>query len=180
MIFESVGEITNAKNLEDKYQVEIDQHKDLIDTLQRERADIEHEKNRIIKEKDLHRDDAREQLQARINLEKKMESYVKSSKEASLQAQQEIAVLREDAKVLVDDRTRYEKQVKALIAEREKMRQRIVKLKLRKGKVDYGIKMCKNCGKEFHEKDNFNWSCRLHRSEYGGELWWCCGKRGKE
>lgn len=41
MIFESVGEITNAKNLEDKYQVEIDQLKELLDTLQRERSEIE-------------------------------------------------------------------------------------------------------------------------------------------
>ena len=37
---------------------------------------------------------------------------------------------------------------------------------------------CRNCGKEFHEKENFNWSCRTHRSDYGGEMWWCCGKRG--
>jgi hypothetical protein len=46
--------------------------------------------------------------------------------------------------------------------EREKMKQRIVKLKNRKGKVDHGIKMCRNCGKEFPEKENFNWSCRTH------------------
>merc|ERR1711957_262044 len=42
------------------------------------------------------------------------------------------------------------------------------------------MKMCKNCGKEYTEEGNFNWSCRTHRSEYGGEMWWCCGKRGKE
>lgn len=66
------------------------------------------------------------------------------------------------------------------MTEREKMKQRITKLKNRKGKVDHGIKMCRNCGKEFHEKENFNWSCRTHQSDYGGEMWWCCGKRGKD
>ena len=30
------------------------------------------------------------------------------------------------------------------------------------------------------ESENFNWSCRTHRSEYSGEIWWCCGKTGKE
>jgi hypothetical protein len=28
------------------------------------------------------------------------------------------------------------------------------------------------------ETENFNWSCRTHQSEFGGELWWCCGKAG--
>lgn len=60
MIFESVGEITSAKNLEDKYQVEIDRQKEEISTLQGERQAEEYDKNRIIKEKDQHRDDARE------------------------------------------------------------------------------------------------------------------------
>lgn len=60
------------------------------------------------------------------------------------------------------------------------MKQRIVKLKSRKGKVDQGIKLCKQCGQEYHEKENFNWSCRTHAYEYGGEIWWCCGKRGKD
>ena len=65
--------------------------------------------------------------------------------------------------------------------ERDKMKIRIQKLKNRKGKVDQGIKMCKNCGREYHEKENFNWSCRTHRTpEYGGEMWWCCGKRGAD
>jgi hypothetical protein len=60
------------------------------------------------------------------------------------------------------------------------MKQRIVKLKSRKGKVDQGIKMCKKCSQEYHENENFNWSCRTHAYDYGGEIWWCCGKRGKE
>lgn len=40
--------------------------------------------------------------------------------------------------------------------------------------------MCKNCSKEYLEKENLNWSCRTHQYEYSGEMWWCCGKRGKD
>jgi hypothetical protein len=75
---------------------------------------------------------------------------------------------------------KFDKQVKMMLEERDKMKMRIVKLKSRKGKVDYGIKLCKNCSKEFPEKENFNWSCRTHQYDYNGEMWWCCGKRGKE
>ena len=60
------------------------------------------------------------------------------------------------------------------------MKQRIVKLKNRKGRVDMGIKICKVCGKDYNEKDNLNWSCRQHVSQYSGEMWWCCGKRGAD
>ena len=74
-----------------------------------------------------------------------------------------------DAKVLL------EKEKKSLITDREKMKERVKKLKQRRGKFDDQEKVCKNCGKDYIETDNFNWSCRTHRSEYSGEIWWCCG-----
>ena len=42
------------------------------------------------------------------------------------------------------------------------MQLRISRLKNRKGKTDLGSKLCKNCAKEYDEKDNLNWSCRQH------------------
>lgn len=41
-------------------------------------------------------------------------------------------------------------------------------------------KTCKYCGTDYMESENFNWSCRTHKSEFSGELWWCCGKTQKE
>ena len=67
-----------------------------------------------------------------------------------------------------------------MVSEREKMKERIKKLRSRKGKFDSSSKICKNCGKDYNEKENFNWSCRTHRGEYSGEMWWCCGKEGKD
>ena len=55
-----------------------------------------------------------------------------------------------------------DKQVKQLIAERQKMVDRIKKLKSRRGKFEEGSKVCKKCGKDFLEKENFNWSCSTH------------------
>lgn len=60
------------------------------------------------------------------------------------------------------------------------MKQRITKLIARKGKFESSNKTCKKCTKEYNEKENFNWSCRTHQSDWGGEMWWCCGKREKE
>jgi hypothetical protein len=35
------------------------------------------------------------------------------------------------------------------------------------------------CGKDYTEKDNFNWSCHYHTGEFEdqGQIWWCCGKK---
>ena len=52
-------------------------------------------------------------------------------------------------------------------------------MKLRKGRWEAGGKVCRKCGQDYNEANNFNWSCRTHPSEYSGEIYWCCGKRGK-
>ena len=41
-------------------------------------------------------------------------------------------------------------------------------------------KFCKNCQKSYYEKDNYNWSCRIHASKISGDIYWCCGKVGKD
>jgi hypothetical protein len=73
-----------------------------------------------------------------------------------------------------------EKEKKDLMVERDKMKDRIKRLKMKRGKFDIAEKVCKNCSKDFLESENFNWSCRIHRSQYSGEIWWCCGKAGFE
>lgn len=73
-----------------------------------------------------------------------------------------------------------ERDKKNIQEEREKLKKNLARLISRRGKFDSAIKVCKNCSKEYNEKENFNWSCRIHQSEWGGEMWWCCGKRGKE
>eukprot|EP00347_Sterkiella_histriomuscorum_P014287 403361452 len=66
-------------------------------------------------------------------------------------------------------------QMRIVTNEREKLKQKIQKLKKRRI-IDFNQKICRSCGKEYLESDNYNWSCRIHRSQYGGEMWWCCGK----
>ena len=66
-----------------------------------------------------------------------------------------------------------------LTEEKAKMKDRITKLKNKRGSVNKDEKQCSLCGKEFLDKENFNWSCRTHKSEWSGEMWWCCGKQTK-
>ena len=58
------------------------------------------------------------------------------------------------------------------------LKERIQLLRKKKGNMHAdSSKICKNCNKDFNDKENFNWSCRTHHSQYSGEIWWCCGKQ---
>ncbi len=87
------------------------------------------------------------------------------------------SVLKSEA--LKDENSRLEKQLSQVLNEREKLKNKIQKLKSRRN-VDLDQKICRNCGREYLTSENFNWSCRTHRSDWGGEMWWCCGKTKKE
>ena len=70
MVFESVNEISNAKNLEDKYQFEIDQLLESVRVLQLEKVDLEQTQNKFMKERDVFRDDLKTLKDAKEKLEK--------------------------------------------------------------------------------------------------------------
>lgn len=79
-----------------------------------------------------------------------------------------------------DTHDQQNRQIKMLMEEKDKQKERIARLIKKKGNFQSSIKTCKNCGNDYTEKENFNWSCRVHQSDWGGEMWWCCGKRGKD
>jgi hypothetical protein len=62
------------------------------------------------------------------------------------------------------------------VAEVVGLRKRLEKLKYMNIKV-FNEKICRNCLQEYTEKENYNWSCRTHQGEYGGVIWWCCGRK---
>lgn len=70
-----------------------------------------------------------------------------------------------------------DKNFKQLSLEHEKLIQKL-KQHRAKRKQAGGIQeqLCKHCNKIYLDNENFNWSCRIHASEFGGEIWWCCGK----
>ena len=89
-----------------------------------------------------------------------------------------IEIMKDEYQELFDENQKYNKALQRKLVDIDKLKEKIKKLKLRKGKGDQTLKMCKLCNKEYKETENFSWKCRTHWSEFGGELWWCCGKSG--
>lgn len=74
-------------------------------------------------------------------------------------------------------------QVATLTDERTKLRESLKKYRFRrKMYYEQEQKICKKCGREYIEKENFNWSCRTHHSKYSDQanIYFCCGKVGRE
>lgn len=106
----------------------------------------------------------------------------------SNQASERISALQERLKTTEDecdrlrlDAQKYEKRFKDLSEEYEKLRNRLHQYRLRRrqfGEVEE--KVCKHCQKVYTEPENYNWSCRSHTGEYSSDMWWCCGRHGKD
>lgn len=75
------------------------------------------------------------------------------------------------SKLLLQD-----KLFKQLTLEHSKLLQKLKQHKTKLWQDDGLEQLCRNCNKTYLETDNFNWSCRVHPSDFGGDLWWCCGK----
>ena len=86
----------------------------------------------------------------------------------------------EEKENLRKDRDKQEKKFKEMSEDRDKLKMRLKKYRARRKMFEPEQKTCKNCNREYLDSANFNWSCRTHQSEFGGEMWWCCGKIGKD
>lgn len=70
--------------------------------------------------------------------------------------------LKQTVEKLVEKLQEEKKNQRLLADEKEGLKRALAKLFARKGKVNNDTRNCKNCNKEFVEKENFNWSCRIH------------------
>ena len=72
-----------------------------------------------------------------------------------------------------------EKEITDFTAEYESMSEKIREAQavMRQDRLEL---LCRLCNCNYFEVDNFNWSCCTHSSEWGGEMYWCCGSAVKE
>ena len=145
MLYESMTAISNAKNLEDKFQVEAQKKDQLIATLQVEKAEITLDHQEVTLNRDTTRQDNKEMVDIKNKADKEKARFALKTKLDLQRNSDEIKRLNFDLNVSIDNCTKANVMVKQLTSETQKMKQRIVKLKSRKGKVDQGIKLCKKC-----------------------------------
>jgi len=118
--------------------------------------------SRCIQERDQFRNDTQELHKNKKTIEKQYAFDKISNKEREVKLQKQAQQLIKEQNELKDEILNLRMTCKQLNADKEKSKARIQKLLQKKGKFDSGFKQCKNCNKEYNEKENFNWSCRTH------------------
>ena len=172
MLFNSIESISNAKNMQDKYDTQIDMLNSQIGQMSNDNVQLGEYVKGTTHDRDIYRRQTYDLLDSKQKLEAQNKSIVDKYKKSLIVHEKELREKTDEVLAEFEAKLILEKEKKALIAEREKMKDQIRKLKARKGKVDIAQKSCKNCTKDYIETENFNWSCRIHQGEWSGELWW--------
>lgn len=133
----------------------------------------------VVYEKDFIKDDYYKTaiLRDEIASQKEMLSKRYVEKLNTLVRQLEEAI--EQKETYKGEQVKIEKRYKELTEEYMKLRQRMKMYKFSSANQAED-KICKNCSKLYYETENYNWSCRVHPSEWSGEIYWCCGKTEKD
>ena len=180
LLYNSIESISNAKNIQDKFETEIEMTNNNIAKQNSENSALANYVKETTAERDYYRKQTVQLLEKKATLEKEKYVQMETFKKRLFELDRDLKAKNEECDENFERKQELEREKKTLVADREKMKERIKKLKSKKGKFDAQQKVCKACGKDYSEKENFNWSCRIHRSEFSGEIWWCCGKERQD
>jgi len=137
--------------------------------------------DKSVKERDSLRSDCAEIASYRKELQSEKERVVVLARERITTLSTDLSTAKDHITSLQADLSKAEKRFKDLEDEYNRLRDKVKQNRLKR--KQYGeteIKVCRWCQKEFTEGENFNWSCRTHTSEFGDQMYWCCGKTSKE
>lgn len=102
------------------------------------------------------------------------------AKDRLQQLQAEVVHLSESKALTAVSLEKHEKKLKEFADENDRLRQKMKNSRLKRKANESTEEICRVCQKLYSEMENFNWSCRTHYGEFSGEMWWCCGKPGRE
>ncbi|CAG9336221.1 unnamed protein product [Blepharisma stoltei] len=138
------------------------------------------ELNSIIKVKDSLLEASQELSIVKDDLKNQRDRIVRTFKENAGNFQRELQTAQQEREKYKLQASEFEKKFGDLNQEYNRLRMRLKSFQHRFASSEADERICKNCQRPYTEKDNFNWSCRTHPSKIIDDIWFCCGKIGKE
>lgn len=131
------------------------------------------------KDRDSLKDDFEETIKQRNEMKSERDKLFARLKKEVAKWELDYKRVDEERGKVQSDLVELEKRHKMVSEEQEKTRQKLKHMRSKRRQFgELEEKICKNCGKSYYDNENYNWSCRIHFSQYSGEMWWCCGKEG--
>lgn len=176
MVFLSHHAISNAKKLDEQYEQKFNAQHETIQRLQTQLRDNEYARMHLRGKLDRREKELQLVCNSKMALEVDKVYAVMRQKMIITAKDKEIQDLKMKRDSALSEKRQREKESADLSAHNQHLQRQIQRIRAKKGKIDMGIKTCQHCRRDYTEQENFNWSCRIHPSEYSGEIWWCCGK----
>ncbi|TNV87212.1 hypothetical protein FGO68_gene4183 [Halteria grandinella] len=179
IIYESFSTITATKLIQDQHAFQVESLQTRLDHVLIEKQLLDQE----IVSKSLQNDQLMKHLKEVKDLltetMQRRDYVVHAFKNKNHELIEALKAKREENHRLKDRIGENEQNLKLAVAEVMGLRKRIDKLKFMNIKV-FNQKICRNCQQEYNDTENYNWSCRTHPGEFGGVIWWCCGRKNKD
>eukprot|EP00347_Sterkiella_histriomuscorum_P018688 403344555 len=178
IVHNSISQLSKYKMLQDQHDVTVDMLKQDMWKANQDRRDAQQQIITYIDKNDQLMHDLKIMIENSKEVQIQKDDQIKQLRERCIKADIALQESQDSYQSLKNMNIVNESNLNKALEEVQVLKKRIERLKVRKIKVNQ--KICKFCNTEFIESENYNWSCRIHQSDYGGEMWWCCGRKSKE
>lgn len=170
-MYKAIESLSHKKFVEDKFTFEISNLNSKYQELLKDKVICDTQIKNLMTERDKLRKDLGDIVKSRLLLIKDKELYARATKDRIAVLETELQQKNQSLLNQQDEFFKLDKAYKSVMNERLKLKERLQRLKNKRLRVDVNQKLCKKCGREFLENENYNWSCRTHTTEYG-IMWW--------
>ena len=174
----SIKSLGTAKEAEEKSRIFVQKFKDEIADFTIQRDNFEVRISELLKENEQLHIYLKEMNAARLKANSEKEQFLKLSKEKVNYIERELKFYRSENITFKDQISELKKNLKLSLEEKEILRERISKMKIKRNVRINGL-IWRNWNKDYTEEENFKWSCVKHIREWSGQMWWCWGSTNK-
>lgn len=180
-LYGATAHLADREALEGKLRTEVEMMAQFLHNFAQEKDQILKQLSETLNERDQLRVEYEEMTRLRQDLKGDKERILAVTRDKIVNLTNEVNSVRDDLEKSRANEAKLEKRYKDLEDEHAKLRQKVKQNRQKRkqfGEADYQI--CRWCQKEYSESENYNWSCRTHRGEFGDHMYWCCGKTSKD
>lgn len=180
-LYRAIAHLAEREALESKLAAEVLIIAGMVTSLAEEKDKITTDLTDTLQERDQLRLEYEEMTRFRQDLKSDKDRILTVTRDKIVLLTNELAGLKDELERSKTSEAKLEKRYKDLEDEHTKLRQKVKQNRLKRkqfGEADFQI--CRWCQREYSESENFNWSCRTHRGEFGDHMYWCCGKTAKD
>lgn len=142
-LYIAIESLSHRKFIEDKFTFELNNQRREFEDLYQEKEETDFELSELLNDRDKLRNDLKEIVRSRILLVREKEIYAQTTKGIILSLEAKSLKIIAELKEKLEEFAKLDKSFKMVNNERDKLKERLQKLKTKRYRVDINQKLCK-------------------------------------